>query len=49
MANNDWLQISQQLHDELNEMKRDALVPYAIATDDSDPKSKMPEICTNNC
>lgn len=31
MSNNDWLQISQQLHDELNVIKRDALVPYVIS------------------
>jgi len=31
MSNNEWLQISQQLHDELNMIKRDALVPYVIS------------------
>ncbi len=33
MSNNDWLQISQQLHNELNVIKRDALVPYVISQD----------------
>ncbi|HEY9623842.1 MAG TPA: neuraminidase-like domain-containing protein [Crinalium sp.] len=33
MANNDWLQISQQLHDELNVIKRDVLVPYVISAE----------------
>jgi hypothetical protein len=31
MSNNEWLQISQQLHDELNVIKRDALMPYVIS------------------
>ncbi len=34
MSNNEWLQISQQLHDELNVIKRDALVPYVIEKTD---------------
>lgn len=33
MSNNEWLQIAQQLHDELNVIKRDALVPYVISQD----------------
>ncbi|OUC11704.1 MAG: hypothetical protein B0A82_26270 [Alkalinema sp. CACIAM 70d] len=33
MSNNEWLQIAQQLHDELNVIKRDALVPYVISKD----------------
>jgi hypothetical protein len=32
MVNNDWLQLSQQLHNELNVVKRDILVSYVIAT-----------------
>jgi hypothetical protein len=35
MSNNDWLQISQQLHDELNVIKRDVLVPYVISEEDT--------------
>ena len=30
---NDWSILSKQIHDELNEIKRDALVPYAISID----------------
>jgi hypothetical protein len=30
-TNNEWLELSQQLHDELNVIKRDALVPTVIA------------------
>ncbi|MEM7712244.1 MAG: neuraminidase-like domain-containing protein [Cyanobacteria bacterium P01_A01_bin.68] len=32
--NNNWLEISKQIHDELNVIKRDALVPYAISKED---------------
>jgi Tc toxin complex TcA C-terminal TcB-binding domain/Neuraminidase-like domain/Hemopexin len=32
---NDWLQLSKQLHDELNLVKRDTLVPYVIAQEET--------------
>ncbi|MGA9379386.1 MAG: neuraminidase-like domain-containing protein, partial [Phormidium sp.] len=31
---NDWSILSKQIHDELNEIKRDVLVPYAISVDE---------------
>ncbi|WP_414621865.1 neuraminidase-like domain-containing protein [Calothrix sp. CCY 0018] len=33
MTKNNWLELSQQIHNELNVIKRDALVPYVISHD----------------
>ena len=34
--NNNWQVLAKQIHDELNVIKRDALVPYAISHDNDE-------------
>ncbi|MEO1430395.1 MAG: neuraminidase-like domain-containing protein, partial [Cyanobacteria bacterium J06633_8] len=36
MSNNNWQVLSKQIHDELNVIKRDALVPYVVSHDNDE-------------